>query len=127
MNQRGRVSYLHPSLPPLPIQVCAKFGVGTCSVYGGGGLQVWERREEEGGGESAGARDLRNLKNNKHIAPHGQKSAQRRGMMRRTRCCDVESVWPAVKENEGAKGRLSCKNFWQYLCNTGSARAGSRE
>jgi hypothetical protein len=57
---QDRVSYMHHSLPPLLIQVYAKFGGGTCSVCDGRGLRVWERREGEGGGESAGARDFRN-------------------------------------------------------------------
>jgi hypothetical protein len=72
---------------------------------------VWERREGEGGGKSTGARDFRNSKNNMLIAPHGQESAQRRGMMQRTRGCDIVGVCPAVKENEGDKVCLSCKNF----------------
>jgi len=59
-GERGKVSNTHHPLPALLIQVYAKFGGGTCSVYGGGGLEVWQRWEEEGGGESAGARDFRN-------------------------------------------------------------------
>jgi hypothetical protein len=34
-------------------------------VCSGRRLEVWERREEEGGGKSAGARDFLNWKNNK--------------------------------------------------------------
>lgn len=72
MSPGERVSYMHHSLPLLPIQVCDKFGVGTCSVCGGRWMQVWGRREEEGGGKSAGARDFRNSKNSMFITPHGQ-------------------------------------------------------
>ena len=54
MSPGERVSYMHHSLPLLPIQVCDKFGVGTCGVCGGRWLQVGEegeggRREERRG------------------------------------------------------------------------------
>jgi hypothetical protein len=59
-GERGKVSNTHHPLPALLLQVYAHFGVCTWCVCGGRWLNVWERREGEGGGKSSGARKIRN-------------------------------------------------------------------